>query len=473
MTPRQYPDGCTLLPLLDIKHDDRQRQDYGNLQELADSISEFGLFHPLLLTRDNILIDGGRRLSAMQLLDWPDFPCMYRESMPEHLRLEMELEANIRRLGMKWQEQCLNIYNIHKAKTSAKVLIGEKWRRDDTGALLGVSQGHVNHCIYIAECLLAQDEEIIAAQTMTIALQTLVKRKEEQASRELAERTGVIKRKPAVLQSGVIRPIDVGASPLSSSVAEPNAPDLPSVNDSVTVDLREMFYLGDFRTVLPKLKGQVDHIVTDIPYGIEMKNLDMYAELDMVIDEHDVDENVSLFEPFLQLAYDVLPDTGFCVFWYDLDHHETLKNLATKAGFKVQRWPLIWSKEHPCRNSAPQFNLTKSHETAMFCRKGNATLVEPVNKSVFSADGSVERRLYSNPFAKPFEAWKRCIAPVAIKGQIVCDPFAGQFSCLRAAVNLGMVPRAIELCDTHYMRGVEMMKDLFRTIAGSPVDFVE
>jgi len=50
------------------------RQDLGDIRELAESIREVGLLRPLLITTDNRLIAGRRRLEACKLLGWETIP---------------------------------------------------------------------------------------------------------------------------------------------------------------------------------------------------------------------------------------------------------------------------------------------------------------------------------------------------------------------------------------------------------------
>src|ERR1035437_3651123 len=52
----------------------RYRKDLGGLWSLADSISEVGLLHPVVVTPEGRLIAGQRRLGACRLLGWPEVP---------------------------------------------------------------------------------------------------------------------------------------------------------------------------------------------------------------------------------------------------------------------------------------------------------------------------------------------------------------------------------------------------------------
>ena len=52
----------------------RYRKDLGDLRALADSISDVGLLHPIVVTPEGRLIAGQRRLEACQLLGWTEVP---------------------------------------------------------------------------------------------------------------------------------------------------------------------------------------------------------------------------------------------------------------------------------------------------------------------------------------------------------------------------------------------------------------
>lgn len=62
-----------------MKHKDvwvgpRHRKDMGDIAALAASIDRVGLLHPIVVTPDNKLIAGERRLEACKLLGWGDVP---------------------------------------------------------------------------------------------------------------------------------------------------------------------------------------------------------------------------------------------------------------------------------------------------------------------------------------------------------------------------------------------------------------
>lgn len=477
MTPPTflYPENCTLVPLRDIDMSGRTRQEFPALEDLAQSIATFGLIHPPTLTHSgNRLIAGECRIRAMQLLSCDLIPVLYREEMSDADVAELELHENIKRHGMTWQEKVLLISDIHNLRVKQNAKLGKIWYQKETGDLLNCSAAHVSHTLLIADALRSANPDVLTAPNAKSALEILIDQAEKDTMKLKATKFGTIVSAPK--PTGLSSPIQIDLEALGSktNLLSESVGTVPEVFEQVEVDLSKMFYRGDCLEIMSKLpKGSVDHVITDIPYGINMDNLDQYKDIALVVDQHDVEENVKMMPEFLKAAYDVLPERGYCVFWYDLDHHEKLQAWATGVGFKVQRWPLVWVKSHPCRNSAAQYNFTKATEVAMVCRKGSdCTMVKPATRNYVIADAQVERKLYDNPFAKPFEVWKFILEHVAFQGQKILDPYAGQMSCPRACVNLGMTPVAIELVEHHYNKGVAMMKELFIEVIGNKVKFV-
>lgn len=531
----------TSIPFHSIIEGDRARnlKKYGDLGPLKDSIKEIGLIQPIVVSqrvavdKENKLADpegyvydliaGGRRYRAMKAmhtealhhgvtLDPTRLGFIFQHEVPDHVRKEAELDENLHRLEMDWIDSALLIADIHDAKRAAAFADGKRWGLRQTSALLGKGFGksNVNIALIAAKQLRAGDTEIMACESLTHAMQVILKRNEDKALAELQKRT-LPKAAPSVMSG----PLDSTASFLDTlnvsltkkpiggdptciantdssgptaqhakdnstpAIASPAATKVqPSVAaEKVRVPLSTMFKLGDFRNLLRVDVVQVDHIVTDIPYGIDMDNLDE-KQVASVKAEHNVEENVALMPEFLQLSYRALRPGGFCVFFYDLDHHEKLQGWAKDVGFRVQRWPFVAVKTSPCQNNAAAYNLTKNYEVAMFLRKDEKSVLrhDPKftlnNSSWKEYNFKAERDLYSNPFAKPFQLWKDIYDMISFPGQSVLDPFCGEMSACRAAANCGLVPYGIEINEKHYNRGLEHMKAVYALIHKGNVEFV-
>jgi ParB-like chromosome segregation protein Spo0J len=504
------------IPITAVIEGDRARnaKKYGNIEGLAASIASVGLIQPIVLSlRPRPLLDqepkvpyenlydlvaGGRRFRALMSLGVTElhhgvtlrpgtYGFIFESEVPQHARLEAELDENLHRLDMDWIDNCLLIDQVHTAKRLAE---GHKWGQRQTAELLGpgYSKSNVNYALRVAKLLRKQDKDILACSTMMDAIAVMVKRKEDEALDLLRQRatpttftvlSGAVAGTASFLDSFNM---SLGEDVEHSTTIQPpsqalamlgaTAPALISAPVStapaVAIPLSTMFRNG---SMLDLPWPQVSHVITDIPFGIDMENLNKKQVVDVVA-EHEVEANVNLMQPFLQRAYDAVLPHGFCVFFYDLDHHEKLQAWARDIGWKVQRWPLIWSKTHTCQNNAAQFNTTKNFEVAMILRKDEHTVLRKQQPtSVWTGDGAAERNLYNNPFAKPFELWKWIYDMVAFPGQTVLDPFCGEMSACRAAANCGLVPYGIEINPKHYNRGIEHMKAVYALIHKSNVVF--
>lgn len=485
--------------LTQINEGERYRKEYGDLSGLKDSLSRVGSIHPVVLSRNPDgsfdLVAGGRRFRAFQELEIPALyhasvldptrlGYLFEDEVPEHRRREAEIDENIYRLNTKWQEDCLAVADLHKLK---RQINNYKWGYEQTAEILGRGYGktNVNYCVRISERLRSNDKEFLTCATMDDAVQLLTKRREEEALAELNRRNEQrIGSSPSALLDSFLDTINIGGPEKATTVTFPSlnvpsitpigSPTITPVTERAVVPLSKMFYNEDFRKFTYRFQaGYFDHVVTDIPYAIDMDNLDQFKNIGDVAGEHEVEANVELFEPFLEESYRIVKPGGFCIFFYDLDWHEFLQATAEKVGWKVQRWPFIAGKTSACRNSAAQYNFTKNYETAMILRRDETSVLRKQQPtSVKMYDFNAERKLYNNAFAKPFELWKDLYDAISIPGQKTADLFWGEGSGSRAAANCGLIPFGCELKKNHYHRGLENMKAVYALIHKSNVEFV-
>jgi len=84
----------------------RQRENLGDIGELAKSIRRLGLLiHPIVVTRDHVLVAGERRLRACKDLGWDRIDCHYIDELDEFGRMAIELEENIKRKQLDPREE--------------------------------------------------------------------------------------------------------------------------------------------------------------------------------------------------------------------------------------------------------------------------------------------------------------------------------------------------------------------------------
>ena len=494
--PFKYPEQAILVPIGMLDTSNRSRVEYGNLQEFGEQIVASGyLIHPPTVTRRQdgkyTLIAGGRRTAAMVMLGLTEIPVVCLEDMPLSKIVELEGEENFRRLDMNWHEKVYIICRAHELKQAEADASASSWGMKDTGALLGVSVASVSHAYQIRVYLQKDDKEILDAPSLKAAYEILLKRKENEAIRLTSAITSVPSN---LITPGAVGNINTDAMldamlsnvtfdsgeedcsdtviSLESLMAPEERKDAPIILEVKDFPISKMFFNGDFREVIANFQNEsVDHVVTDIPYGIDLDNMDRIKDIDTVVNTHHVEQNVEMMPVFLREAYRVLKPNGYCVFWYDLDHHEKLHAWAKEVGFSAQRWPLVWHKLHPCINNAATKNFTKNVEFAMVLRKGNAVLNKAQSTCVVAADHTVERKMYDNPFAKPAAVWRFIHNAIAYKGQTTLDPFGGQFSQALAAIDDGLTPIVIEIDPDHFLKGVNTFKNKVKVITNGSATF--
>lgn len=473
------------------------RQDLGDIESLAVSLQEHGLIQPIALERNTLnLIAGGRRLTAMKTLGWTVLEhgkhFVYHDEMSEATRRELELEENVRRKDMSWKERVLTIAEIHKLKSTKAILSSERWGLREAGELLGMSMANVSLILRVAQELKSGTKEVLASETLTEAIKCMIRAKEVEAQALLAknilqsgaatklggvtsEYLSVVKDLPTEIQSGTL--VEDGEVPFEEFMARLNKQKqqtespVDSTLPLVEIPLSRMLIHTDCLDFMSKMNPEsVDHIITDPPYGIDMDMLDQQnlgmKEIDSVKAEHTVEGNLDLMKKFLPLAFKILKDKGFLIFWYDMDHHEKLQGWARNAGFKVQRWPLVWMKEHQCMNQSAQYNFTKATEVAMVCRKGMATLQDVQNKNylALATPSNPEYIDLQHPFAKPFKLWQWLQVAVAYEGQLIYDPFAGVGSSLTSALVNKFNILATECCAEHFAKQVIRVSNHYKKV---------
>lgn len=490
----------TLIPLTSITVPIRMRKDYGDVAELAESIKLYGLIQPIVLDKGNNLIAGGRRYAACTLLGLKEVPVYYKEVLHEAEYREMELEENLKRKSMTWQEEALAVLEIHNIRKTRNILSGNfKWTYQHTGTMLGTTYAAVGYCIKIASRLKSEqnpdgtfreDAVIAKCATFTEAYCKLMEERQNgllaDLSKNYANTTISEVQSPSQIQpdgneNGPINLFNVKYSDLSKEQAKErylanplNPPEefesywsekqaeaeAPKIIPSVSLS---WLHNTDCIAFMAQNPETFDHIITDPPYAIEMSNLDQsnfgMSNIDSVKDEHEVEPNKALLVSFLQGAYHCLKPSGFLVLWADYMQWQFLYDQAINFGFKVQRWPLVWYKLHTCMNGAAQFNFTKNTEIAIVCRKGLVTLVDPSSTSVISAAHDDFKDELGHPFVKPFDVWKFIAKHVSYEGQTILEPFSGRGSGVISMLRMNRRVVACESNTDHYNALIQNVKN--------------
>lgn len=105
-----------LIPIEEIKVKKRIRKDMGDVNALAESLKRFGQISPIVITKNNILVAGERRLEAARSLGWRTINAVIADIPDEVAKLEYELEENIQRRDFTIDEEHEAVRKIIRLK---------------------------------------------------------------------------------------------------------------------------------------------------------------------------------------------------------------------------------------------------------------------------------------------------------------------------------------------------------------------
>lgn len=482
------------LPINEIKVIDRQRIDLGDVESLSESIQRCGQIQPIVIRReDNRLIDGRRRLAAITALGWPTIEVVYKDSLSEDRLQELELEADIKRKDRTWQEKCIAIEKIHKLKAKAAAADSLIWTQRNTAELLGVdSVREINHALKMARYLESELDENKKAkegakywpcESISEAFRLYFREAENEMlaySAKLAQENAVSQTTFEEEQVELAEFESIEACP--DALAEereryysnPHNPpdsfeDYWKTKQEWAKQTKETIYLskklihGDSIKFMWDNPGRFDHVITDIPYGIDLEMISQskneFRDIDTVEELHDVEYNKQLIADFFPAAFNTIKERGFCITWCDQMLFQYMYDLAIKAGFAVQRWPITWVK-NTAMNSCIAYNTTKDTEIAIVCRKKKTTAAMTKNTSVVHSGKDELCNEIDHPFAKPFECWRFLTEFASLESHTILEPFAGRGSGVISMLQQGRNVTGVELDETHYNALIDNVKRL-------------
>jgi ParB/RepB/Spo0J family partition protein len=159
---------------------DRQRKELRNIEELAESIGRLGLINPVTLQRDGTLVAGERRYTACRLLGWTDIPAQFTDDVSAYDLKSIELEENVKRENLTWQEEVMALQELHAHKLAAY----PDWTQSDTAASVGISQAYVAKCLGVAKEM--ENEKVAGADKLSSAVNLVQRSTERRKAHALA-----------------------------------------------------------------------------------------------------------------------------------------------------------------------------------------------------------------------------------------------------------------------------------------------
>jgi len=420
---------------------DRQRREFkeDELRTLAESIRTKGLFHPIILRVVGdayVLVAGERRLRAVTDL-WdlgqafmydgsavPSYSIPYSNiSDLSDLEIEeAELEENIQRTQLTWQERAAAHAKLHTLRSKQAEALGAPAHTvADTalevrGSSAGVNQENTRREIIIANHL--DNPAVRAAKTAEEAFKILRKEEAQIKSRELGASVG------KTFTASMHRALNE-----NSLIWMRNAP-----------------------------AEQFDCILTDPPYGM---GADTFGDSGGVAagahgyvdDEANFMNIVKILAPeSFRLAKAQAHLYCFC----DIDWFTHLRDEFRAAGWQVFRTPWIWHKKSGMRAPWPDSGPQRKYETLLYAVKGKRPVLRMGGDVLdFSPDANL-----GHAAQKPVALFQDLLTRTCLPGNTVFDPFMGSGPIFPAAHGLKLIATGIEMDMASYGIACKRIQDL-------------
>lgn len=391
---------------------DRQRREF-TTEDLEESIPRRGLINPLLIhdLGDGTyeLVAGERRLETLRKLGWPSAPCRFDNTTSPLERKMLELEENIKRRDLTWQDNMAALEELHSLHLEEDA----EWTRQQTAEAIGLSNGHVSNFLNIAEAAKAKPE-LLSRKTYREAY-NVIKRAESRANDRAFEELF------ETVKEG-LSPEDRQTVDAARSTPPPEPP-------------KEILNLS-FLEWAPSYEGEkFNFIHCDFPYGVDLfakefgnrggakpyaDSPDIYfALLNCLLDN---------FERFASLSTHLM-------FWYSPKFDRDTKELFRMRlpSMEIVSYPLIWGKsDNAGIIGDARRDYRRTYEMALFGRRGERQVVKSV-AALYNAP--TDTRLH--PSAKPEPMLRHFMSALVDEHTAILDPTCGAGSALRAADSLG------------------------------------
>lgn len=439
------------IPIQDIQVLGRKRKDLGSLESLIASIKSNGQLTPGLVRpvskadviEDDadplvpwVLVAGERRYRSICLAGIDTYLAINKGDLPPLEQRVAELEENLHRKEMTWDEQAAARAEIHELRVKQAGEEGRGWTLADTARELGETGATISRDIQVHKAIQA-DPTLKAAGSKKAAVRILDFREH-------------LARQEASLDHA-----RVGQQKLSSLMVEADARDwlrkLPSASASAVIS--DFPYGGDFHSLGMKRKeGEVSASDYD---DTEAVSLDLFVDVVpeiMRITKWEGWMAIFMSEtnyPFLRDLFESCCTTHLKygeITYKREDNGDWTKVMPTRCSGRgdgcnflraeVPGW--VWYRPNS-RNPArfPERHAKNFYENILVVNRGAGRLYkhqdECPNVLVYDAEYGNDR---IHSMQKPVAVGRELALRLTLPGELVVDPFFGSGNLLRGAASV-------------------------------------
>jgi len=409
----------------------RDRKDFGDILELAESLKRFGQIQPVLVRpyalqpgKEWQLIAGERRLRAAIAAGWSTVEAVTRDDCDDFTLKLLELEENIQRKALLWSEEISAKEELdrlkrqqHGSMSSGRYQDETAWSLEKTALMLDESVATVSRDIKLARAMKADRK--LARELLkfpkAVAFKKL-KQKEEIERRQRALRAGDL-----TLTSELIK--------------------------------------GDCTELIKTLKDESIALwLTDPPFGVfEVdKAMGNYKDLKVKTDNLNENRMKALYRSLLPSVFAKMePGAHFYIFLVNSFYPFLTENLRL-AGFHVVPQPLVWLKGRTTTIFMGHEYCSK-YEIILYGNKPpRSRYLNKAKSNVlqFNALSSGERM---HPFHKPPALIDTLIEQSTNVGETVLDTFAGSGQVIESACRLRRNGIGYEIDDDNFTKAQEYL----------------
>lgn len=388
-----------------INREKRQRREF-TIEDLLESIPRIGLIHPPVVTREGELVAGERRLTACRALGWTSIPVQWAEDLDEIQLTAIELEENVKRKDLTWQEESEALLSYHRLKIK---IATTEWDMVKTAEDIGMSPTYVRNRCLVAEELEKGNEFVASAPKFSTAY-------------------GIVERARSREKAADLKSVSVsipGAEPEDTaeiqSLADLGKTHVPLINMS-------------FHEWQPEYRGQrFNFIHCDFPYGVSADKHDQGASSSFGGYEDSFQTYVDLLDRLEDAMENVISDSAHLMFWFAMDHYVFTKTRLESMGWVVNPYPLVW---HKSDNSGilpdPKRGPRRVYETAFIATRNDRLIVRSTSNVVAHAN---DKDIHMSE--KPRGMLRKFFAMFVDTYTVMLDPTCGSGNSVRVAQDLG------------------------------------
>jgi len=469
------------VPIGEIRIEARQRKtlDDGNgdalressLGALKESIKRIGLINPITISKTNFLIAGERRLTACRELGHEQILVRYFEDLAPLERKKVELDENIRRSALTWQERALAIYEFYLLSGGDSE---PSYTQEKCAEELNLSATNVGRSLAVARVLFEQEEipddkrdkQITASTTLNEAYGILTRRRDRQIETELSQlddEPSPLGPSPAPAEASVVQP----GSPTRQEdhgKAEGTHPQVPAPPPTPFIDAPRQAWLdllqGDFVQWISDYQGRkFNFLHCDFPYGLDIgDSAQVRTETGRNTGYDDSESQYWDFCRVLAANLDrVLFPSAHVMFWFSFKFYTpTVEFFRTHTDLVVQDFPLVWHKSDN-KGVVPdaQRQPRRVYETCLIMSRGDRKILKVVSNCYPAQTGDLHTSEKPEPMLRHF------MSMFVDELTEMLDPTCGSGPALRAAESLG----------AKRVFGVDLSKDFLEVAAQQLMNF--